>query len=44
MLSVDEDAWRSEVPLIEDHYAIFGDRLPHELRDELEELQKRLSE
>jgi phosphoenolpyruvate carboxykinase (GTP) len=44
MLSVDEDAWRSEVPLIEDHYAIFGDRLPQELRDELEELQKRLSE
>jgi phosphoenolpyruvate carboxykinase (GTP) len=44
ILSVDEDAWRSEVPLIEDHYAIFGDRLPHELRDELEELQKRLSD
>jgi phosphoenolpyruvate carboxykinase (GTP) len=44
LLSVDEDAWRSEVPLIEDHYAIFGDRLPQELRDELEELQKRLSE
>jgi phosphoenolpyruvate carboxykinase (GTP) len=44
ILSVDEDAWRSEVPLIEDHYAIFGDRLPRELRDELEELQKRLSD
>jgi phosphoenolpyruvate carboxykinase (GTP) len=44
MLSVDEDAWRSEVPLIEDHYAIFGERLPHALRDELEEMQKRLSE
>jgi phosphoenolpyruvate carboxykinase (GTP) len=43
MLSVDEDAWRTEVPLIEDHYAIFGDRLPNELHDELEELQKRLS-
>jgi phosphoenolpyruvate carboxykinase (GTP) len=44
MLSVDEDAWRTEVPLIEDHYAVFGDRLPRELNDELEELQKRLSE
>jgi phosphoenolpyruvate carboxykinase (GTP) len=44
MLSVDEDAWRTEVPLIEDHYAVFGERLPRELHDELEELQKRLSE
>jgi phosphoenolpyruvate carboxykinase (GTP) len=44
MLSVDEDAWRTEVPLIEDHYAVFGARLPRELHDELEELQKRLSE
>jgi phosphoenolpyruvate carboxykinase (GTP) len=44
LLSVDEDAWRAEVPLIEEHYAIFGDRLPTQLSDELEELQKRLSE
>jgi phosphoenolpyruvate carboxykinase (GTP) len=43
MLSVDEDAWRTEVPLIEEHYSIFGERLPNELTDELEELQKRLS-
>jgi phosphoenolpyruvate carboxykinase (GTP) len=44
LLAVDEDAWRAEVPLIEDHYAIFDDRLPQELRDELAELQKRLSD
>jgi phosphoenolpyruvate carboxykinase (GTP) len=44
LLAVDEDAWRAEVPLIEEHYAIFGDRLPQELRDELTELQKRLSD
>ncbi|MCU1429242.1 MAG: Phosphoenolpyruvate carboxykinase [Actinomycetia bacterium] len=43
LLRVDEDAWRAEVPLIEEHYAIFGDRLPSQLNDELEELQKRLS-
>ena len=44
LVSVDEDAWRAEVPLIEEHYAIFGDRLPRALRDELDELQKRLSD
>jgi phosphoenolpyruvate carboxykinase (GTP) len=44
LLSVDEDAWRSEVPSIEEHYAIFGDRLPTALHDELEALQKRLSD
>jgi phosphoenolpyruvate carboxykinase (GTP) len=43
LLAVDEDAWRAEVPLIETHYAQFGDRLPNALHDELDELQKRLS-
>ena len=28
LLSVDDDAWRAELPLIEEHYAQFGDRLP----------------
>ncbi len=28
LLSVDEDEWRAELPLIEEHYAVFGDRLP----------------
>jgi phosphoenolpyruvate carboxykinase (GTP) len=44
LLDVDEEAWRAEVPLIEQHYGIFGDRLPPQLRDELEDLQKRLSD
>jgi len=43
LLSVDEGAWRAELPLIEDHYAIFGDRLPPRLRHELDELASRLS-
>ena len=30
--AVDTEAWRNEVPLIEQHFAIFGDRLPAELR------------
>ena len=43
LLRVDVDDWRAEIPLIEQHYAQFGDRLPPELRDELQALEKRLS-
>jgi phosphoenolpyruvate carboxykinase (GTP) len=42
LLRVDEAAWRDELPDIEAHFATFGDRLPAALRDELEELQRRL--
>jgi phosphoenolpyruvate carboxykinase (GTP) len=42
LLSVDADAWRAELPLIAEHYAIFGDRLPVPLRDELAALEQRL--
>jgi phosphoenolpyruvate carboxykinase (GTP) len=44
LLSVDEDEWRTELPLIEDHYAVFGDHLPNALHDELDFLAKRLAE
>ncbi|MEY2474207.1 MAG: phosphoenolpyruvate carboxykinase [Actinomycetota bacterium] len=44
LLSVDTEEWRAEVPSIEEHYAVFGDRIPHELRDELAGLEKRLSD
>ena len=44
LLSVDEDEWRAELPLIEEHYAVFGDRLPPALHDELDALAKRLTE
>ena len=43
LLEVDAEAWRSELPQIEEHYAGIGDRLPDELRDQLEELEKRLA-
>ena len=36
LLAVDLSGWRAEVPLIEEHYAQFGDHLPTELRAELE--------
>ena len=42
LLRVDLDEWRAELPLIEEHFAIFGDRLPCGLREELEALRKRL--
>jgi phosphoenolpyruvate carboxykinase (GTP) len=42
LLKVDRDEWKAELPLIEEHFAKFGDRLPQPLRDELEALRKRL--
>jgi phosphoenolpyruvate carboxykinase (GTP) len=44
LLSVDNEAWRQEIPQIEGHYASIGERLPAELRDELNELEKRLAD
>ena len=44
LLSVDVDAWRAEVPLIDAHYSQFGDRLPTALREQLDHLEKRLSD
>ncbi len=44
LLSIDEDEWRAELPLIEAHYAVFGDHLPPALTDELDALAKRLAE
>jgi len=42
LLKVDPTEWEAEIPLIEEHYAKFGDRLPAELRKEFEALKKRL--
>ncbi|HLX87528.1 MAG TPA: phosphoenolpyruvate carboxykinase (GTP) [Acidimicrobiales bacterium] len=42
LLRVDNDEWRAELPLISEHYARFGDRLPSELSAEFEALQTRL--
>ncbi|MGI8710402.1 MAG: phosphoenolpyruvate carboxykinase (GTP) [Acidimicrobiales bacterium] len=43
LLKVDNDAWRGEVPLIEEHLSSVGSHLPSELADELRELEKRLA-
>ena len=42
LLSVDVAGWNAELPLIEEHYAKFGDRLPPELRQQLDGLRARL--
>ncbi len=44
LVTVDAESWRAEVPQIEAHYANIGERLPDTLRDELQELEKRLAE
>jgi phosphoenolpyruvate carboxykinase (GTP) len=43
LVTVDPEAWRQEIQLIEGHYESVGARLPDELRDELRELEKRLA-
>jgi phosphoenolpyruvate carboxykinase (GTP) len=39
---VDADEWRGEVPLIREHFASLGDKLPDALSDELSALEARL--
>ncbi len=43
LLNVDKVEWKKEVEGIRDHYKKFGDRLPDELKRELEALERRLS-
>ncbi len=42
LLSVDKDLWKEEAKGIHEFYAKFGDRLPKELSNQLEALEKRL--
>ena len=44
LLRVDNETWRGEIPLIEEHFASIGERLPPQLADELRELEKRLAD
>ena len=43
LLTVDEDAYRAELPDIEQHLDRFGDRLPARVRRQFEEFKARLS-
>lgn len=42
LMNIDLGEWRAEIPDIEKHFALFGNRLPERLRKQLEELRKRL--
>jgi phosphoenolpyruvate carboxykinase (GTP) len=42
LLKVDPDEWRAEVPLIREHFATFGDRLPASLHKAVDDLEERL--
>jgi phosphoenolpyruvate carboxykinase (GTP) len=41
-LAVDPDEWRRELSTIQEHFDSFGDKLPPELRAELDALEQRL--
>jgi len=42
LLKVDNADWKAEVPLIREHFATFGDRLPQRLHDAVDDLEARL--
>lgn len=43
LLTVDKEIWRGETREIEEHYKKFGDKLPKELRQQMDELEARLA-
>ena len=42
LMAIDVEAWKQELSDIENHFAQFGDRCPERLKQQLEELRKRL--
>jgi phosphoenolpyruvate carboxykinase (GTP) len=42
LLEVDHEAWKQQLPQMREHYARFGDRLPDEMRAQLDQLEQRL--
>jgi phosphoenolpyruvate carboxykinase (GTP) len=42
LTSVDNEGWKAELPLIKEHFATFGAKLPKALSDELSALEQRL--
>ncbi len=43
LLAVNEDEWKSELTLIEEHYESIGERLPNQMRAQLTRLSERLA-
>jgi phosphoenolpyruvate carboxykinase (GTP) len=44
LLAVDVTGWEAELPLLAEHFATFGDRLPPALHAQLEDLRARLGD
>jgi len=44
LLKINKEQWLNEVESIKEHYAKFGEKLPKELKAQLEALEKRLTE
>ncbi len=44
LLAVDPQLWKAQLPQVHEHFARFGDRLPKELREQLDGLAKRLED
>jgi phosphoenolpyruvate carboxykinase (GTP) len=42
LTSVDKEGWKAELPLMREHFATFGAKLPKALSDELAALEQRL--
>jgi phosphoenolpyruvate carboxykinase (GTP) len=42
LTSLDEEGWKAEIPMIKEHFATFGAKMPQALKDELSSLEKRL--
>ena len=42
LLEVDTEGWKAEIPDIEEYFEQFGDRLPDRIKQQLENLKKRL--
>ena len=43
LLSIQKDKWKTEAENIKNYYKIFGDRLPEGLKEEIDNLEKRLN-
>lgn len=42
LMSIDTAAWKAEIPDMENHFAVFGNRLPERLKKQLQEFIQRL--
>jgi phosphoenolpyruvate carboxykinase (GTP) len=42
LLTVEVDGWTAQLPQVQEHYAQFGEKLPRELRSQLDALEQRL--